>query len=330
MAQVIKIGKRYYSDFEWGGKRIRRSLSSDKKEAEKKLLELLAMRQADKHGYTNHDISFEFFEKRYMDYSKSEKVRNSHITDVRAFKYLQASLPITRLNQITPEYLGRLKTRWQEEKKTLSVVTRCVKAIKAAMRKAEDWNYIKTQNWRTVRVQEPKARLLFYTIEELRRLLEICHGPWKTAALLMARCGLRSGEAYWLEWKDVDYVHNRLHIHEKEGWKPKGGKERWVPISFDVKTHLEAIQGPYQFVLGANRMTRSSYHVYFKRIIKNARLKGSPHTLRHTFASHLVQNGVPLKTVSVLLGHSSIKMTEIYSHLSPETLEMGIERLPEL
>jgi site-specific recombinase XerD len=58
--------------------------------------------------------------------------------------------------------------------------------------------------------------------------------------------------------------------------------------------------------------------------------KGTLHTLRHTFASHLVQAGVDLYSVSKLLGHSSIKMTEIYAHLAPKTLQEVIKRLPKI
>ncbi len=52
------------------------------------------------------------------------------------------------------------------------------------------------------------------------------------------------------------------------------------------------------------------------------------HTLRHTFASHLVMQGTPLKTVAELLGHQSTRMTEIYSHLEPEHLRKSVEKLP--
>ncbi|MBR2081500.1 MAG: tyrosine-type recombinase/integrase [Elusimicrobiaceae bacterium] len=68
---------------------------------------------------------------------------------------------------------------------------------------------------------------------------------------------------------------------------------------------------------------------YYKRIAKAAGVDSFLHKLRHTFASQLVQNGVELYTVSKLLGHSSIQMTEIDAHLTPRTLHKAVMNLPK-
>ena len=67
----------------------------------------------------------------------------------------------------------------------------------------------------------------------------------------------------------------------------------------------------------------------YREIAKTAGVKSFLHKLRHTFASRLVQSEVDLYSVSNLLGHSSIKMTEIYAHLTKDTLRKTVERLPE-
>ena len=70
---------------------------------------------------------------------------------------------------------------------------------------------------------------------------------------------------------------------------------------------------------------------YFAKITKKLKLKGvTIHTLRHTFASHLVMKGVDLLTVSRLLGHSNTKTTEIYSHIAPDHLQSAIDRFPTI
>ena len=63
---------------------------------------------------------------------------------------------------------------------------------------------------------------------------------------------------------------------------------------------------------------------FYRQIAKEAGVKSFIHKLRHTFASRLVQNGTNLYTVSKLLGHSRIQMTEIYAHLAPDTLQAAV------
>ncbi len=69
---------------------------------------------------------------------------------------------------------------------------------------------------------------------------------------------------------------------------------------------------------------------YFKQYLKKSGIKKklTLHSLRHTFASHLVMNGITLYVIKELLGHGSIVMTEIYSHLSPNFYEESVKRLP--
>jgi integrase/recombinase XerD len=69
---------------------------------------------------------------------------------------------------------------------------------------------------------------------------------------------------------------------------------------------------------------------FFQKISRKAKLKGNLHTLRHTYASHLVQGGVDLYTVSELLGHTDPKMSRIYAHLAPHNLQDAVKRLPKL
>lgn len=69
---------------------------------------------------------------------------------------------------------------------------------------------------------------------------------------------------------------------------------------------------------------------YRTRVARKVGLDSFIHKLRHTFASHLVQNRVDLYTVSKLLGHKNILTTQIYAHLIPDTLQSAVDRLPEI
>lgn len=162
-------------------------------------------------------------------------------------------------------------------------------------------------------------------------------------ALLSILCGLRAGEIHKLTWGDIDLKNSTIFVRD-----PKNTRNRYAFISEDVEAMLKRrYQGQATSDLifptydGKPRMWVSDT---FARtvddlglnntgeIIKNkngelvpvritdARQKVVFHTLRHTFASWLVQQGTPLYTVAELMGHSTIEMTRRYSHLAPDNL----------
>jgi integrase len=345
---LLKIGKKYYSDFEWNGKRIRRALSPDKRSAENKLQELLALRQSEKHGLIHKDISWNIFKDRYLSYVQANSTAtNSPNTFYRAKRYLsvmESTIPVKKLSDVSPEYLERLRARLMSEPykngkpATVSVIGAILVEVKISMHKAEEWGYIKPQNWRAVKVDVPLRKLHFYTMDELRKILAVTYGQFKTAILLMGMAGMRSGEVRHLEWGDVDFIRNRIHIQAKPhfNWRPKGSKrgrppkERWIPMLYSVKSHLESIALKDGFVFGPKQYIASHFAKKIKKIIEKAELKGSAHTFRHTFASQLVSHGASLEQVGELLGHSDPKTTKIYAHLLPDVAEKAIERMPEL
>lgn len=318
----------WYSNFRSRGKRIRKPLSPNKRTAEGMLTDMVSASRAMKVGLIPQNIHWSTFEERYKQYCATDKAKHTAYRDDLAFRMMKESLPITRLGDVTPETLERLKFKWQERGKKTSAITRAIKSLKTAMRKAEEWGYIGKQDWRTVKVKESKGRLRYFTVPELERLIQSCNNRWKTAVILMGRNGLRSGEVWALHWENVRFDLGKIHICAKSYWKPKGGKERWIRMAEDVKAYLKAIAGVSGFVLGPDRPTLGSFQAYLARLIRNANLTGSPHTLRHTFASHAVSNGASLPAIGEILGHSKPEMSAIYAHLSPQAIDDALGKLP--
>jgi integrase/recombinase XerD len=171
---------------------------------------------------------------------------------------------------------------------------------------------------------------------EVAKLLEQPNGSSPTdlrdKALLevMYACGLRASEAIGLEVGDVDLVEGVLRA------RGKGSKERVIPMgrmaSGAIRTYLEGgrsklVRGrgePHLFVnFRGGSLTRQGLYKIVRRHALTAGLadRMSPHTLRHTFATHLLAGGCDLRSVQEMLGHADVATTQLYTHLSSERLK---------
>jgi integrase/recombinase XerD len=143
---------------------------------------------------------------------------------------------------------------------------------------------------------------------------------------LLYDCGLRVSELVGLRLDRIDVESWLLRI------RGKGGKERLVPFGEEARElilrHLEESRaagraGGHLFPGGrGGHLTRQRAWQIVKRHLRGAGIARavSPHTLRHSFATHLLDNGADLRAVQLLLGHADISTTQIYTHLSQERL----------
>ncbi len=177
------------------------------------------------------------------------------------------------------------------------------------------------------------------TVEEVRQLLECLdmsqpHAHRNRAMLeVLYACGLRVSELTGLR---LDHIYEDLEMIRVLG---KNHKERLVPISSRairyLRLYLEErkdlpVRSEAKHLVFLNRRGRSiSRHMVYRIVKETAEQAGlkkniSPHTLRHCFATHLVEGGADLRAVQELLGHTSIMTTEIYTHINNEYLRHTI------
>lgn len=144
---------------------------------------------------------------------------------------------------------------------------------------------------------------------------------------LLYAAGLRVSELCGLRPLDVDYHRRLLRVFGK------GAKERLVPLHTTAIDVLEnycvrwrPLFAPKDNTIFVNRSGRALTRQYVWKIIKkyalmaNIRRPVSPHTFRHSFATHLLEGGADLRSVQLLLGHADISATEIYTHVQAERL----------
>lgn len=241
--------------------------------------------------------------------------------------------PKTLISNITTKKIDlyraeRLKT---VSNRTVNIEVNCVMAM---LRKAIEWGDLEESSLpRIKKLPEKKGRLRFLSLEEIQKLIEAANdfSPGMAAYVMLGLyTGLRSGEALNLRWQDVDLDRKLIHITPYDGWKPKDYECRSIPCPVDLREILfERRKNLADAVLVLDGDKYSPYILKrrFHKVVEAAKLptegdmKVTAHTLRHTYASHLVMKGVPLFTVGALLGHSDAKTTQIYAHLAPDHLQ---------
>ncbi len=200
-----------------------------------------------------------------------------------------------------------------------------------------------TENDPTQLLDSPKIgqRLpVFLTIAEIEKMLQVIdrskpEGERNRAIIeTLYGCGLRVSELTDLRLNHLFFNEGFIRV------VGKGDKERLVPIGHaaanqitlyieQIRKHQEVKKGEEDIVFLNRRGTRLSRVMIFKLIKQTVKDAGitktiSPHTLRHSFATHLVQNGADLRAVQEMLGHESILTTEIYTHLDQSMLRKSI------
>jgi len=157
--------------------------------------------------------------------------------------------------------------------------------------------------------------------EDISQILDATENLKHKALLsLIYSAGLRVGEAVTLRWEDLDENRNMMHIRNA-----KGKKDRYTILSDVVIEMLERyaeMYHPHDWLFeGQDRKkhlsVRSAEYVFQHAVRRSGIRKNvSIHSLRHAFATHLLEHGTDLRYIQHLLGHRSIKTTEVYSHVS--------------
>jgi site-specific recombinase XerD len=222
------------------------------------------------------------------------------------------------------------------------------RTLKAAFNKATEWGYVKENYFLKVKLpKKQKLAPVFINSDQLSAISnQIINKTVKDVVVFAFYTGMRLDEIVNLRWKNVDFG-NRVITVGDDNFTTKGRNQRFIPICEEVFAILLALKKTPSFIHPLSKGENISGFVFckpdgkkytgdhisqsFKRACNTAGLDNAIHfhSLRHSFASNLVQKGVPLYTIKELLGHSSISTTEIYSHLNMETLQKAIKTFDE-
>ena len=328
MARLKKRGKVWHAIWREGGKKRSRAMSPTKSEADRKLVDLNEEIAARRYGHKNVRISWATFKAKYLSYSLTNKKPASHDRDKRAILALERFKIPAWVSDLNPDILEDFKSARKAAGIQPGTINRDLGVLKNMLTRAKKLGFSRgIERGAVPALKVPENRPRWFTAEEFDRLVEACNDLFeRTMVHLGVYTGFRREEICRLQWQDVDFDRKVVLVVGRDGWTPKDYEAREVPLwPQNEQVLLEwrrKIKGggdmTYILPTSAWRSEGPTLSSYFRRIMANAEVTdASFHTMRHTFATWLVNAGVDPYRISKWLGHASIKTTEIYLHHKP-------------
>lgn len=294
------------------GRQVKRSAGPDFKEAEALELELRAQSRRDK-SRRRSDTVLDAVLAEYLVAHNTPQARST-------VKHLLTLATGWARDLTTAQVRAHIKAR-QAEGASPGTINKEIVFLSAAI---NAWNLDHSDDLpnptKGLKLKEPEGRLRWLTRDEYAQLLDHAEGHLRSVIILAINTGMRRGELFSLTWNQVDLTHRMITLDAKQ---TKSGKGRAIPINAAALAELESMTDRKGKIFPVKEVKRS-----FATACRNAGLQDvTLHTLRHTFASWLVQAGVPIYEVAKLMGHSSVTMTARYGHLAPGNLRSAVETL---
>ena len=323
----------WWYSFKCDGKRIRKSTGlTDKKQANEVYLLKRGVHIMGKEKNQLPALPLKQLLETYLnDYSKTNKL--SYCEDFSMVKTLNNFFGDKVASEITPQVIEQYKAHRRQTPVgdhfvSGARVNRELALLKQTYNKGIDWGLVLDNPVKRVKFfsEKDRSRTRYLAQGEKDRLLNLCTPFLRRIVLVALKTGMRQAEILNLKWADIDFNSNQIVLK-----RTKSGKIRYVPIHPDVLVVLQGLPKGRECVFFDDNEARSWHgkrRVDFEAALDQAGIRDFRfHDLRHTFASELVMKGADIKTVSELLGHSTTRMTERYSHLSASHKGLAINLL---
>jgi len=250
----------------------------------------------------------------------SDRTEKLYLHHLNLFLDYVSSSKIINVNQKTLlDYFDQLK---QSKNFSYSSMKQALASVRFlfldVLKKEIDFNFF-------IKMKKPNSLPNVLTINEVKKIIDsICNLKHKAIISTIYSCGLRISEAVNLEIKDIDSSAMTIKIVNA-----KGKNDRYVMLSPKLLELLrdyfvEYKPQKYLFVgqLGDRYSPRSIQQIFNKAVkIAGIKKRVSVHSLRHSFASHLLDNGTDIRFIQELLGHKHLSTTQIYTHINPVSVK---------
>lgn len=285
---------------------------------------------------TNEEIIGRFADYLIAERGYSEHTMTSYRTDIQTLMDFLEREGFGSLDEVSPR-IARFYTATLHEGYSPKSIARKISSLRSLYQYLVDDDVLEENPFLNVELPKQAKRLpRFIYADEIEALFESID----TSSVLGRRnhlileflygTGVRVSELCDIQLKDIDYFQDLVKIHGK------GGKDRMVPLhqrlidaiaDYVLTTRKDLLKQQEHKALFLNHrgqpITPRGIRLVVNKILfeSGENLKISPHTLRHTFATHLLNNGADLRSVQELLGHAHLSSTQIYTKVSKETLK---------
>lgn len=287
----------------------------------------------------------------------------NHKKDLSTLRSAFKPLMPCRLDQITYKQIDDLRTQWRREGNKPSTVNRKTTTLKGLLTRAvkrkdittspllamqdlpidknpnprylsqeEETNLFVQLDARESKMREERESANEWRLQRNKPLLphldrQEFADHLKPMVIILLKTGMRRGELFKLQWKDIFFSIGHLTVGDSKNFQSRN-----IPIHPAVEKALKLWRSgtkPESYVFpGVAGGPMTDIKTSFTKIIQDSKITNFRlHDMRHTFASNLVMKGVPLNTVRELLGHTDMKMTIRYAHLSPNNLSSAVNLL---
>jgi integrase len=276
----------------------------------------------------------------YLPQAKADRGETSLVREESLYQnWIEPALGDKPIKQIAAIHLEKLKSNMAKQGKSARTIQYVLAVIRQVFNYAKRHNLFNDDNpvSKVKKPSEDNRRVRFLSrdeadllLDELKKRSQALHDQ----ALLSLHTGMRAGEIFNLRWKDIDFDRAMITL-----WDTKNKSTRTSFMTEAVRDMLlrrQPLEADPQALVFPGRngvrikqisesFNRAVNALGYNRTVDDPRQKVVFHTLRHTFASWLVESGTDLYTVKELMGHKDLKMTQRYSHLAPDTLQAAIK-----
>jgi len=325
---VRKRGKNYWLFGRYNGIRLDRSLKTTvKAEAEEIAKAIVRRTLGTAFGVrVVKEIRLNALMEKYEQYCADNNRRSTYLKKRFNVKNILAYFGDVPLRAVSPEGIESFK-KTRRASVSPATVNRDLSTLKHALRLAVTWGYLEASPAAHVpKFKEPNGRVRYLKQEEAEALLEACSDELRPLVTTALNTGMRLGELLGLDWSHVDLKRRQIRVVDS-----KNNESRVVPINAVLYNTLSKLRHREGAVF-LSRYGRGYNYIDngFRAALIRAGIEDfSFHDLRHTFASWLAMEGVPLSTISRLLGHKTVQMTMRYAHLSPDYMADVLELLTQ-